>query len=316
MTSFWEQLDKPIVGLAPMDGVTDAAFRYMVGKYGRPSVMFTEFVSVDALHYAKGVKRERLLKTLVYQEIERPIVAQVFGKTPELFAEAAELLEQLGFDGVDINMGCPVRKVSEHGAGAGLIRTPRLAQELVRVVKAATKLPVSVKTRLGVEEKEEMEEWIEALLEVEPVVISLHGRTLRQMYTGRADWEAIGKAGELVHRRGGMILGNGDVESVQDVKLKAQNHGVDGVLIGRGALGNPVFAKAVAGEAGVEQRLSWILEHAKKHEEIFGADNFLPCRKHLAWYARGFPGAGELRQELVKCSGAGEVARVLRSFRD
>ena len=127
-----------MVGLSPMDGVTDAAFRYMVAKYGKPDVIFTEFVSVDALHFTQGERRERLLQTFRFDPSERPIVAQVFGRTPELFAEAAELIEDMGFDGIDINMGCPAKKVSEQGAGAGLIRTPKLAQEIIRVTKANT----------------------------------------------------------------------------------------------------------------------------------------------------------------------------------
>lgn len=319
-----------------MDGVTDSPFRYMVAKYGKKDsrkqdsseksgvqVIFTEFVSVDALHHARGTKRwERVIQPLRYDESERPVVAQLFGKEPELFAEAAELVESLGFDGIDINMGCPARKVAERGAGAGLIRTPELAQEIVRVCKASTKLPVSVKTRVGVEDVSEMEEWIEALMEVKPAVISLHGRTLKQMYTGRADWEAIGRAGEIVHKHGraarragrrasGMILGNGDINSMANAKLQIANYGVDGVLIGRASFGNPAIFAGV--EPTKEQRLAWIQEHAHKHEEIF-PDYFLPCRKHLAWYAKGFPGASELRQRLVRCSSAGEVERVVMEY--
>jgi nifR3 family TIM-barrel protein len=320
-----------------MDGVTDAAFRYMVGKYGSRhsgsvgggvDVMFTEFVSVDALHFASGERRERLLKTFIRAKdvdgITNPDsnsfpyeVAQIFGHTPEYFAEAADLINTLGFDGIDINMGCPAHKVEEQGSGAGLIRTPELAQEIVRTVKAHTSLPVSVKTRIGVDHSV-VEEWMEALMEVRPIMISLHGRTLKQLYQGTADWEAIGKAAKIVHQHGGHILGNGDIKEMSDVRRKISEYGVDGVLIGRAAEGNPwVFTGE---EASREQKLTWIVEHAKKFDELFvqcHSDTvsqhkaFLPVRKHLAWYAHGFPGAVELRANLVQANEVAEVEQMV-----
>lgn len=320
-----------------MDGVTDAPMRYMVAKYSQPKenpkseirnsnesgvgVMFTEFVSVDAIHYAKGKSSwEKVVRPFRFDELERPIVAQLFGKEPELFAEATELVMKMGFDGVDINMGCPARKVAENGAGAGLIRTPELAQEIIRAVQAGVglrgdspKLPVSVKTRIGVESGSEMEEWIEAIMEAKPSVISLHGRTLKQLYSGKADWEMIARAAEIVHEKGGIILGNGDVESIESAKIKIQKYGVDGVLIGRAAEGNPgVFGGNDM--PSKEQRLTWMVEHAKIYEKVFGESDFLPMRKHLAWYAKGFEGASELRQKLVQTNSAGEVEAIITPF--
>lgn len=309
---FWEDLKREgmILGLSPMDGVTDAPFRYMVAKYGKPDVMFTEFISVDALHHAVGERREQLLKSFVYDEMERPIVAQVFGKEPELFAEAAELIESMGFDGMDINMGCPSKTVSEHGCGAGLIRTPKLAKEIVRVTKGATKLPVSLKTRIGVSDKSEMEEWISAIMEANPAALSLHGRTLKQLYSGEADWEAIGRAAEIVHRAGGIILGNGDVKSVTMARERVRKYGIDGVLLGRAAQGNPgVFRGEV--EPTREQKLAWMVEHSKKYEEVYGTNWFAPMRKHLAWYAHGFPGAAELRGQVVRVNSTQELERLI-----
>ncbi|MFH1244385.1 MAG: tRNA-dihydrouridine synthase [bacterium] len=349
--SFWEDIfnvNKRVVGLSPMDGVSDAAFRYMVGKYGRPDVMFTEFVSVDALHYATGERRERLLKTFVRARDIKPSnhytitpfeVAQVFGHTPEFFAEAAVLVESLGFDGIDINMGCPAHNVEEQGSGAGLIRTPKLAQELIRVTREATVLPVSVKTRIGIKDKSEMEEWIMVLMEAKPVVISLHGRTLRQLYQGKADWETIGRAGRIVHKMGGHILGNGDMTSLQQAAYSVEQYGVDGVLIGRAAEGNPgIFAKSQISNSQIlqleptrEQRLAWAVEHAKIFEKIVTervqplkseqatlrvepSKLFMPMRKHLAWYCRGFPGAVELRMKLMQANSADEVELVLKGL--
>jgi tRNA-dihydrouridine synthase len=158
------------LALSPMDGVTDAAMRYMVAKYGRPDYLLTEFVSVDALHYAIGDRRDRLLKTFVKASDVGPLdykpyeIAQVFGHTPEYFREAAKLVESLGFDGIDINMGCPMHKVEDQGSGAGLFRNPELAKEIVLAVRESTKLPVSVKTRIGVD-SDIAEEWMEHLMQ-------------------------------------------------------------------------------------------------------------------------------------------------------
>lgn len=318
---FWDDLyqqDKPVVGLSPMDGVTDAAMRYMTAKYGQPDIMLTEFVSVDALHYATGERRERLLKTFIRaSEVgelkHRPYeIAQVFGRNPDYFKEAAELVESLGFNGIDINMGCPAHKVEENGAGAGLIRTPELAQEIVRAVKSATSLPVSVKTRIGVDTPV-VEEWMSTLMEVEPANISLHGRTLRQLYQGSADWDAIGRAAKVVHKHGGHILGNGDIQSMQDLKIKIQECGVDGGLIGRAAEGNPAIF-AGNDEPSVEQRISWMIEHAKDFESVFGVGNFMPMRKHLAWYTKGFPGAVEVRSKLMQTNSASEVEKIIQTM--
>ena len=341
--SFWDELynqGNPVVGLSPMDGVTDAPMRYMTAKYGKPDVLLTEFVSVDGLHYATGERRERLLKTFTrVRDVEglhsrsvgslhswsvgaHPFkypyeIAQVFGRTPDYFKEAAELIESMGFDGIDINMGCPAHKVEENGSGAGLIRTPELAQEIVRAVKSATSLPVSVKTRIGVDH-DVAEEWMTTLMEVEPANISLHGRTLRQLYQGSADWEAIGRAAKVVHKYGGHILGNGDIVDLQDGMGKVAQYGVDGFLIGRSAEGNPgIFAGMV--EPSQEQRLAWMLEHTRVYEQIFVerddlSKSFMPMRKHLAWYCKGFPGAVEIRSKLMLTNNASEVERIVKEM--
>ncbi len=374
--NFWKKILQEkgmILGLAPMDGVTDAAFRWMVAKYGKPDVMYTEFVNVEGLMRGRV---ERLLPILIYDEIERPIIAQLFGKTPEDFYRATVLVCELGFDGVDINMGCPVRRVAEKGAGAGLIKAPDLAQEIVKQVKLAVedwsegrvgleevapskewvrlvekfgmrtsdcrrnasltlskkrstfvRIPVSVKTRLGIEE-DVSQWWMGVLSEVEPTAIVLHGRTLKQMYSGQADWEAIGRAGKVVKKKGIVFLGNGDVKSAQNAKLKVQRYGVDGVLIGRASFGRPdLFSnKPQALRAGSLRELrtyTWMVEHARKYEEISNllsgisdrGGRFLPMRKHLAWYARGFEGARELRSKLVQTNSAEEVEKILANFK-
>ena len=229
--NFWLNIPKPIVGLSPMDGVTDASFRFIVAKYGGPDVTLTEFVNVESAIFAPHT----LLKDFTYSEIERPVVAQIYGRTPELFYTVAHIVCELGFDGLDINMGCPAKKVAANGSGAALILNPDLARSIIRSVAQAIRdwvagqtladlkidpefiqqvkvanrlrtgletpaarrlIPVSVKTRLGYD-RVVIEEWIQTLLEENPSVISLHGRTLRQGYKGSADWEAIARAVEI-----------------------------------------------------------------------------------------------------------------------
>src|SRR5881396_3714907 len=273
--SFWHHIPQPIIGLSPMDGVTDLAFRYIVARYGKPDVQVTEFVSVDEVCH--GV--EAAWQQLRYAEIERPIVAQIYGADPSKFYQVAQVVCELGFDGVDINMGCPSKNVSARGCGAALIRNPPLACEIVRAVHAGVtdwaaghriesiglrpkvtervlaltsgrdgsrprKLaPVSVKTRLGYDAVV-IEDWVSTLLEERPDAISIHGRTLTQMYRGRADWGAIARAAKLIRETATLVLGNGDVESLQDLVTRVQETQVHGVLIGRGALGNPWVFRA------------------------------------------------------------------------
>lgn len=341
MNSFWYKLMRPIVGLSPMDGVTDAAFRYMTAKYGKPDVMFTEFVNVEGMSRVAGERVNHFFAPFIYGEPERPVVAQVFGKTPEMFYQVAVVVATLGFDGMDINMGCPAKNVASKGSGAGLIGT-ELALRIVNEAKRGMKdwsegkvglddlemsdeargwveqrkvkrgkqmLPVSVKTRIGVS-KDVVDTWIEQLMTVKPAVVSLHGRTLRQLYAGEADWESIARAAEIVHRNEGVILGNGDVKSVEEAKMKALKYGVDGVLVGRAAFGNPgVFAGSQPDQV---QRLSWLVEHSDKYEELFGRAHFAPMRKHLAWYCREFEGAAELRGRLMKAESAQQVKQLLK----
>jgi tRNA-dihydrouridine synthase len=277
MTSnFWQSLPRPIIGLAPMDGVTDAAFRGIVAAQGPPDVTITEFTSV--IDVCRGP--EHRLQPLRYHERERPVVAQLYGKDPDLFYRAAMVVCALGFDGLDLNMGCPSRTVASSGSGAGLIRTPELACAIIRAARqgildwaggrsladAGLKparqeqiaamnarrgacnpverriIPLSVKTRIGYD-RDIVESWIGLLLEESPTAIMLHGRTLEQMYRGAADWKAIERAAGLARGTRTLVLGNGDLSSPADVVRRVDTHGVHGVLVGRGALGTPWFFK-------------------------------------------------------------------------
>jgi tRNA-dihydrouridine synthase len=247
-----------------MEDVTDCAFREMFAKYSNPHpsplpegegkktgnsfVMFTEFVSTDGLMHPEG--RKKLSIDLKYTEIQRPIMAQIWGRDPEKFYRVAEYLAELGFDGIDINMGCPQSKEIQAGACAALIREPKLAQEIIRATqKGAGNLPVSVKTRIGYSSTDEMEEWLKHLLEMELPAVTLHARTKKEMSKVPAHWDKIKEAVEIRNREGSktLIIGNGDVKSLSDAYQKVDEAGCDGIMIGRGAFGNPWLFKGIGG---------------------------------------------------------------------
>lgn len=363
--SFWQSLPKPIIGMAPMDGVTDATFRHTVAMQGKPDVSFTEFTHVHDV--CRGP--EFLLDSLIYHEAERPVVAQLYGKEPDLFYQAAHAVCELGFDGLDINMGCPSRSVASSGSGAGLIRTPDVAQAIMQAARQGIadwaagqtlegaglkpgrvaaihrlnewrqdgrplirqKIPLSVKTRLGYDVVV-VDRWIAHLLTERPAVISLHGRTLQQMYRGEADWSAISLAAEIVQGSGTLLFGNGDVHSYHDVIRRVRDTGVDGVLVGRAVLGSPWFfrekeeARLVlqqdVSEEGLEPwvprldyRFEVLLDHARRFETICGQGQFRRMRKHLGWYCKGFPHAASLRADMFRVSSVADLEQVLIDFR-
>lgn len=357
--NFWHTLPQPIIGLAPMDGVTDAAFRCIVARHGKPDVQYTEFTDVEQI-YRGTTPAWRQLR---FSAMERPVVAQIYGANPQRFYQAAHIICTLGFDGVDINMGCPAKNVATRGCGAALIKNPALAGEIIGAVQAGvrdwaaghtldtiglppevlahvqrraeasaspavrprTPIPVSIKTRLGYDTVVS-EDWMTVLLDARPDVIALHGRTLAQKYRGQADWHEIGRAAKLAQATSTLVLGNGDLRTMAEVVEQLQATPVHGVLIGRGALGNPwiflekdwvrqcltsVLAPAPPPEVAVHERLQVALEHARYFETLNHGPGFPAMRKHLGWYCRGFPGAAEMRTQLFQATSAADVARLL-----
>jgi nifR3 family TIM-barrel protein len=315
---FWEKLQKPIMALAPMADVTDPAFRRVIAKYGKPDVLWTEFVSADGL-FLGG--RDVLIRDLEYSEEERPIVAQIFTSDPGRMKRAAELCRELGFDGFDINMGCPDKSIEKQGSGCALIKTPELAQELIRAAKeGAGEMPVSVKTRIGYNH-DETETWIPALLAADPVAITIHCRTRKEMSKVPARWEHIKRAVEIRNESGKetLILGNGDVYSLKEAEEKIQETGADGVMIGRGIFGNPwLFNKDLDREdVPLKERLQVLVEHTNLYEELLGdVKNFSIMKKHYKAYVEGFDGAKELRVKLMATNSAKEVEDIVGEFVD
>ncbi len=345
----WTRLKSPFIGLAPMDGVTDHPDRYIQKKYGQPDIVYTEFATVEG--FCRGVKVP--LRDFIFDETQRPIIAQIYGKTPQFFRETATVICQLGFDGIDINMGCPAKSVTNGGAGAGLIRTPKLAQEIIKATQAGVQdwvngktatdcenitpqiaqevesrylnlppqyqqkktIPVSVKTRIGFDQPI-VEQWLPALLETNPAAIAVHGRTLRQGYSGKADWNEIGKAVAIAKDTSTLVIGNGDVSSKKEAIKKTNQYGVAGVLIGRASFGNPwVFVDDE--EISDRQKALIAIEHAQLYEKTFSKDkkySFLPMRKHLGWYIRGFAGAKEIRKQLMQTNNSQEIRAILAKY--
>ena len=325
---FWQKLideklskGETLSVVAPMADVTDIAFRTLFAKYGKPDVMWTEFVSADGL--CSG-GREILKRDLEFGEAERPIVAQLFTSTPENMKKAAALCRELGFDGIDINMGCPDKSIEKQGAGAAHIKDWKTAQKVIRAAQeGAEHLPVSVKTRMGYNKVEFME-WIPKLLECNIPTLTVHLRTRKEMSKVDAHWELMPEIVKLVRdmtgdvKDGGtIILGNGDIKSVREGKVKAKETGADGVMIGRGIFGTPWFFNEEEFEKGksTEERLNILIEHTKLFEEKLGdIKNFAIMKKHYKAYVHGFDGAKELRIELMECETAKEVETKILEF--
>lgn len=295
-----------------MADVTDAGFRRIIAKYGKPDVMWTEFVSADGL-CSRG--KEKLLPDFWFSEKERPIVAQLFTSSPENMKKAASLAQKLGFDGIDINLGCPDRSIEKQGAGAAMIKTPKLAQEVIlAAMKGAPKLPVSVKTRIGYNE-EILNEWLPHVLKTKPAAITVHFRTRKEMSGVPAHWELAEKVLKLRDKYSPktLILGNGDVRDLADAKEKIKKYNVDGVMIGRGIFGAPwLFAKHPK-EITKKEMLKILLEHTKLFEKLFkGIKRFDIMKKHFKAYVSGFDGAKELRNELMGAKSAKELEEIIK----
>ena len=296
-----------------MADVTDAAFRELIARLGKPDVMWTEFVSADGLALAPEEGKKKLLLDLKYGEGERPIVAQFFTSSPEHMQKAAQLAVELGFDGIDINMGCPVKKVINQESCSALIRTPKLAQEIILAAKSgAGNLPVSVKTRIGFN-KIEIETWIPQVLETAPAVLIVHLRTVKEMSKVPAHWEVMKRIVEIRDSMGSktLILGNGDVMSLVEARKRVEETGCDGVMLGRAIFGNPWLFKE-GYSPSLKERLETLIEHTKLFEKYLGHQkNFAIMKKHFKAYVNGFEGAAELRGELMETERASEVEEII-----
>jgi tRNA-dihydrouridine synthase len=316
MNNFWQDLKKPFFVLAPMDGVTDTSFRQLITKTARPDVLMTEFTSVEGLN-SKGSKL--VGKRLQFAPEEHPIVAQIWGLTPEFFKKSAQLIKELGYDGVDINMGCPVHDVIKTGACSAMINNHELAKQVIEAtIEGAAGLPVSVKTRLGFKEFQ-TEEWFSFLLGFDLAVITVHGRTVAEQSKVPAHWDEIGKVVKLRDQINPniLIVGNGDIESVQEGLDKAQEFNLDGIMVGRGIFHDfwMFDPEKSGGKVTVEQRLAKLLEHTKMYNQIWeGKKDFNVLKKFYKIYASGFDGAVDLRVKLMATHSSQEVESIVAEY--
>jgi nifR3 family TIM-barrel protein len=312
--SIYKNLKKPIYSLAPMEDVTDSVFRQVVASVGKPDLFYTEFVNVEGLN-SKG--RKNVIHRLQYSQIERPIIAQLWGIKPENFFLASKLVSEMGFDGIDINMGCSVKKVSEKDAGAGLIRADReVVKDIINAVKeGACGLPVSVKTRLGWEDAE-LDGWISFLLDQSLDALTLHMRTARGVNAIHANWDHTSRIKELrdIKSPTTLLFGNGDIHSISEAREMVNTYNIDGAMIGRAAISNPwVFTNV--GNIVQEEKFLLLKKHLLLYESTWGEKkDFHAIKKFFKAYINGFEGAVELREEFMRCSSTKECLTILEGL--
>ncbi|HET7628726.1 MAG TPA: tRNA-dihydrouridine synthase [Bacillales bacterium] len=314
--NFWHHLPKPFFILAPMEDVTDVVFRHVVSEAARPDAFFTEFTNTES--YCHPEVDQSVRGRLTFTEDEQPIVAHIWGDKPELFEKMSIGMAEQGFQGVDINMGCPVANVAPKGKGSGLIRRPDVVADIIQASKAGG-LPVSVKTRLGYTEVEEWRGWLKHLLQQDIVNLSIHLRTRKEMSEVAAHWELIPEIKKLRDEVAPdtLLTINGDIPDRQKGLELAEEHGVDGIMIGRGIFHNPfAFEKEPKDHSSEEfiELLRLHLDLYDKYVKEFGPRPFKPLRRFFKVYLRGFRGASQLRHRLMSAESTDEVREVLDQF--
>lgn len=312
--NIWDTLKKPFFVLAPMEGVTDIAFRQVIAKAGRPDLFFTEFTNVSSYASEKG--RENALERLKIAPSDSPIIAQIWGKNPEHFSELSSALESLGFSGIDLNFGCPDRHVNRAGGGAAMIKTPNLAVECFRNAKKSTSLPVSIKTRLGFTYLNEWKDWLSVLLSEHPAALTIHLRTRKEMSKVPAHFELIPEILKLKNRLSPetKLIINGDIKDKAHAEELYRKHPeLDGFMIGRGVFQNPFcFTDHIATK---DELIDLFFYHLDKFDEENSKTprSFEPLKHYFKIYLNSFPGASDLRNELMNAHSTAEARTILNS---
>jgi len=323
MDNFWQGLKKPVIALAPMEDVTDTVFREVILSVSDPDalhVVFSEFTSTDGLCHEKGRPKviERLLvnagELQLLKSRNTKLVAQIWGGDPEKFRLSAKLITDMQlFDGIDINMGCPAKKVVKNKSCANLINYPELAKEIIYATAESTDLPVSVKTRIGFS-RINTEEWISHLLETAPKAITVHGRTRKMMSNGPALWDEIGKAVAMRDKFGSqtLILGNGEVFSYTDALSKVSQYGVDGVMVGTGVFKNPWMFNTGPVEITVNRRIELMRKHITLYQNTWGnGKDYNVLKRFFKIYLNGFTNAAHWRDAFMRAHGYEEALKLL-----
>ena len=310
-TNFWQQLNKPIIALAPMAGITDSAFRLVCREYGA-DVVYSEMVSADGLHY----NSQKTLELLNFSKKEKPLVVQLFGKHPESFVKATQAVTKAGVDGIDINFGCPAKKVFGHGSGAALMNDLDTACEIIKTVLDNTDLPVSVKCRASVKGVTALD-FVKKIKDLPVQAIMVHGRSYEQKFSGSVDYEMIKQVKKVFK---GIVLANGGIKKPKDAGVMLEKTGADGIGLAQGILGKPWLFQQIKDylKIGDYQELDFseikkiALKHAKLMYKSKPDQGKFELRKHLAWYVKGEAKASELRKKLVETSNLEEIKEILK----
>lgn len=313
--NFWKQLPKPFFALAPMEDVTDVIFRHVIAKAARPDVFFTEFTNTKSFNNAEG--KESMRGRLMFTKDEGPIVAHVWGDNPQDFKEMAIGVAEMGFDGIDLNMGCPAPNVFKHGRGAGLILRPDVAAEIIQASKAGN-IPVSVKTRLGHAKVDEYKEWISHLLKQDIANLSIHLRTKVEMSKADAHWELIP---DILKLRDEIapdtsITINGDIMDYAMGMELASKYDVDGIMIGRGIFHNPFAFEKEAKHHSPQEHLDLFKDHLELYKHFTAIEPKLskPLHRFFKIYIRDFKGAHDLRVDLMATKTIEDIEEVLHNY--
>ena len=313
--NFWRDLPRPFFILAPMEEVTDVVFRHVVSAAARPDVFFTEFTNSESYCHPEG--KQSVKGRLTFTEDEQPIVAHIWGDKPEYFRQMSIGMAELGFRGIDINMGCPVPNVTQHGKGSGLILRPEVAADLIQAAKAGG-LPVSVKTRLGFTEVDEWRDWLTHILKQDIANLSIHLRTRKEMSKVDAHWELIPEIKKLRDQVAPdtLLTINGDISDRQTGLKLAYQYGIDGVMIGRGIFHNPFAFEKEPKDHSSKELLGLLRLHLDLHDKYssLGLRPYTALHRFFKIYVKGFRGASELRNQLMNTKSTDEVRVLLDNF--
>lgn len=313
--NFWSELPRPFFILAPMEDVTDIVFRHVVSEAARPDVFFTEFTNTESFCHPEGIHSVR--GRLTFSEDEQPIVAHIWGDKPDHFREMSIGMAEMGFKGIDLNMGCPVANVAGKGKGSGLILRPERAAEIIQAAKAGG-LPVSVKTRLGYYDIEEWRDWLKHVFEQDIANLSIHLRTRKEMSKVDAHWELIEAIKNLRDETAPntLLTINGDIPDRKTGLELAEKYGIDGVMIGRGIFNNPFAFEKEPREHTSKELLDLLRLHLTLFDKYATSETrqFKSLRRFFKIYVRSMRGASELRHQLMSTETTDEVRALLDEF--
>lgn len=302
---FWQKIKKPILVLAPMAGYTDSAFRLLCKENGA-DVVYTEMISADALYYDS----KKTLEMLEFNKKEKPIICQLFGKRPEMLPKACQIVEKSGFDGIDINFGCPARKVVRHGGGVTLMKDLHKCHEIIKTVISSTKLPVSVKIRRSIGDTTAID-FLKKIRDLDVKAVMIHGRSYENPFSGKIDYKIIKQAKKYFK---GIIIANGGINTPEQARIALKKTGADGLGLARGLFGKPWLFQDIKDHSAETRCIASIQKTALRHAELLyktkGKKGMFEMRKHLIFYTKGLPNIKQYRDQLVRVESVAKIKKI------